>query len=140
MKIISNSGNVYILRFDAEEDVIEELGEFCKEERIEAGIFYGIGSCREAILAYYDLDRKTYVDKVLEDRLEVVNLLGNITKMENKIIIHAHGTVADSNFNTYGGHIKKLKVSATCEVILKSLSGRIERRYDSETGLNLLMV
>lgn len=118
--------------------MVTRLTEFCKENNIFAGFFSGLGACSEVMLAYYDLERKEYLDHHKKEDLEIVSLTGNIAKMDEKIVIHVHGSVSNRAFQTFSGHVKKLVVSATCEVHLTTLPKRMERAFDEETGLNLL--
>jgi len=37
-----------------------------------------------------------------------------------------------------GGHVDNLEVSGTCEIIFRPLEKKIIRKYDSDTGLNLI--
>jgi predicted DNA-binding protein with PD1-like motif len=126
-----------IIRFDQGDEVIAKLLEYCNSEHIEAAYFTGLGACATVTLAYYDLEKKKYVDKKFED-LEIVSLTGNVAKLAKDTIIHAHGVFGDKHYQTVGGHIKELIVSATCEVHLSILKGKMRRSYDNTTGLNLL--
>jgi predicted DNA-binding protein with PD1-like motif len=58
--------------------------------------------------------------------------------MGDKPFIHAHITIADQQFGTFGGHLKEAIVGATCEIYLTRLRGKIQRIKDEITGLNLL--
>lgn len=138
MKVILKDNRHYILRFDKDEDIIEELISFATEHHIAAGTFSAIGASTEVTLAYYHLESKTYEDHVLSEDMEIVSVTGNIGTMNNKPIIHAHGVFANRELTSFGGHIKKLVVSATCEVFLIKLEGKLNRMFDEETGLNLL--
>lgn len=138
MKIILSDENTYVLRFDKGEEIIAGLTAFAAEREITAGVFSVIGACREIILAYYHLEDKTYQDKTLYEDMEIVSVTGNIGQMNDKVMIHAHGVVSDIDLETHGGHIKKLVISATGEVILQVLKGKLTRTFDPDTGLNLL--
>ena len=37
-----------------------------------------------------------------------------------------------------GGHLNRAVVSVTCEMVIRILSGAVDRRPDPETGINLL--
>ena len=37
----------------------------------------------------------------------------------------------------FGGHLNKARISATCEMAVRVLPGRVNREKDPETGLNL---
>lgn len=137
MKLISQDRNTYILRFDSGEEVVAGLQLFCQKQGITGGWISGLGSSREAVVSYYNLQTKKYEDHILSERLEVTNLCGNVAVMDNGKIVHIHGTFGDSSLNAKTGHVKKLVVSATCEIRLEKLS-EISRAKDEKIGLNLL--
>lgn len=138
MHVILQEKEKYILRFDLEEEVVGGLIEFAQVEKIDAAHFTAIGASGEILLSSYNLESKQYEDRSIQEDLEITGMVGNIALMENKLIIHAHGTFSRKDFSVIGGHVKKLIVSATCEVHLTRLSGKMERVYNEQTGLNLL--
>lgn len=138
MKVILEDERLLLLRFDKGENVLERLSDFFHEEQLTAALFTAIGASAEVTLSYYDLAKKHYIDQELQEDLEIVSVTGNIGRMNEKPIIHAHGVFANRQLQTFGGHIKKIIVSATCEVTLTILDGEITRRHDEETGLNLM--
>jgi len=138
MKIILEEKDKYILRFDKGEELIAGLIEFCQAKKIKAGFFIALGAASQVVLAYYHLDKKEYQDKKIDEDLEIVSLSGNVVEMDKKIIIHSHGVFSDSQMRTYGGHLNKLVVSGTGEVLLEVFKGKIERQYSQEIGLNLM--
>ena len=138
MKIILQNKNVLLLRFDLDEDIISGLAYFCSQQQITAGSFSVIGAAKEVIISYYNLETKKYQDKTIAKDIEIVGVLGNIATMDGKTMVHAHGSFSDETFVLQAGHIKKLVISATGEVILHVFDGVIERAYDERTGLNLM--
>ena len=138
MKIILHEGDRYVLRFDRGEEILGKLGRFCHLERIEAATFSAIGACGEATVCFYNLQTKKYEDTELKENLEIISLIGNVSVLDFKPLVHAHVTLGDSGLNVRGGHAKKLVVSATCEMSLQKFKGWIERKFDEETGLNLM--
>lgn len=138
MKIISGNKQIYLLRFDTGEEVVSGLAAFCNEHSIFAGSFSAIGAAGEIIISYYNLDTKAYQDKTIQERLEVISLLGNAAAIEGKVAIHMHGSFSGPDYTVRAGHVKKLVVSATCEITLQVFEGKIERSFDEKTGLNLL--
>lgn len=138
MKIILQDKNKYILRIMAGEDVIAGIAGFCADNKIEAGSFSGIGAASDFTLSYYDLNKKEYKDVSIFERHEIASLNGNISRMEDEVIVHAHGCLSDSEMRPKCGHVKKLVVSVTCEVFFEALSGKMTRSHDKDIGLNLL--
>lgn len=138
MKVLSKQSTFQLLRFDRGEEFIASLQEYCKKEKIHAASFQALGAAGELTLAYYNLSDKRYEDHDVTEDVEILSILGNIATMDEKIIVHAHGVFGKKDLQTIGGHIKKLVVSATCEVSLTLLPGTLKRAFDEETGLNLL--
>lgn len=128
----------YVMRFDRGEEVIEELKNFCRAREVGTGFFYGLGAAQQVELSWYDVDEKRYQSKAIKEKLEIISLLGNIAKMQEKTIIHAHACFSNSQMQTQAGHIKKIEVAATCEIFLKALGSKIEREHSPQIGLNLM--
>lgn len=138
MKLLVQDNNIALLRFDRGEEVIAGLTTYCQEQHITAASFYALGAAGEVVLSFYNLEEKRYEDHTLTEDLEIASMLGNVSKMDDNYVIHTHGVFGKQDLTTVGGHIKKLLVSATCEVTLTTFSGELKRAFDSETGLNLL--
>lgn len=138
MKVITTHENTYFLRFDKDEDLMEKLKVFCEKENIEAASFTGIGAGSKAVLGYYDLKKKAYTDKQVSGDFEIVSLVGNVSKLKEQTIVHAHACLSDETMRTVAGHVKKLVVSVTCELSLQALPSKIERKAVEGTELKLL--
>jgi|WetSurMetagenome_2_1015567.scaffolds.fasta_scaffold108475_2 uncharacterized protein len=138
-KTIEDSGR-YILRFDRGEELISALALFVEKEHIGAAAFTAIGAANDVTVAYYNLESKAYEDTRFEQKnMEVVNLTGNISYHEGKPAVHAHGSFSGPDLGVFGGHVKSMVISITCEVDLRPLKGRIERKHDETTGVNLMV-
>ena len=51
---------------------------------------------------------------------------------------HFHISIGDDEGRVWGGHLNRAVISATCELVVTVLDGRVERKPDPETGLNLM--
>ena len=118
--------------------MIEGIKEFCKEYRIEAAFFQAIGAANEVELAWYDLGAKQYVSTLFQENLEIISLTGNVSKMDNNVVIHIHGVFSNKAMETKGGHVNKAMVSGACEITLWRFKGTINRVFNEDTGLNLM--
>ncbi len=130
--------NAYIIRLERGEKIIKSIKNFCTENNIKCGYFLGIGALDEAELAHYIVDNKKYTSKVFKQPLEITNLTGNITSMNNDVYLHCHITLGDEHMKAISGHLKEGKIAATCEIILVKLDMEINRKHDDFIGLNLL--
>lgn len=138
MKVVFGEENKYVLRFDRGEEVMDGLRKFCESENITAGSFSGLGAASEVVISWYNTNRRAYSDRKFSEIMEIASLAGNVAKFQDQIVIHAHGSFSDYEFQTFSGHVKKLVVSATCEITLEQLPGVLNREPDEATGLNLL--
>ncbi|MFV0249913.1 MAG: PPC domain-containing DNA-binding protein [Bacilli bacterium] len=129
--------NKYIVRIDKQEEILETLFNFCKQENIFLGTVNGIGAVNDITIGLFDTVNKKYNSEQFKKDFEIVSLVGNISKMKNEIYLHMHMSVSDSNYNVIGGHLNKAYVSATCEVIIEKIDGEVNREFNEQIGLNL---
>jgi predicted DNA-binding protein with PD1-like motif len=134
----SNLSAITLIRLSKDDELIEILTKLAVSSNLHAAQFSAIGACNKLVLSYYNLDEKKYEDHEFDEDMEITGIIGNIGWMDGKPIIHAHGTFGRKDLSVSGGHVKKLVVSATCEITLTQLPQKIERAFDPETGLNLI--
>jgi predicted DNA-binding protein with PD1-like motif len=130
--------NVYAVRLDKGEEIIETLKNFCGYNQITLAWVSGIGAVNRVTLGLFETKPKRYVGEELTGDFEITSLSGNITAMNKEVYLHLHATVSDLQHKTYGGHLTSAVVSATAELIVVSVEGLVERKFSQEIGLNLL--
>lgn len=138
MELLNKSQSNFILRLDSGEELRNEVEKFCAEQSIGAAWVHALGSTKEVELAFYNLQKKEYETKTFSEDLEIATVVGNIALKDNKPFLHVHGTFSNSKMNVIGGHINRCVVSATCEVAVWTTEGKVGRKYDELTGLQLL--
>ena len=57
--------------------------------------------------------------------------------MNNEFYTHIHMSAGNENGKVFGGHLNKAIVSATCEMVITIIDGRVDRILDKDIGLNL---
>lgn len=138
MKVILNQDNFYLIRLYKGEEAFSELKHFFASQNFGSAVFEAIGAATKLELGFYDLEKREYVKKVLEEDFEAAPLIGNIARMGDEVIVHAHGSFGREDLSTVSGHVFSLVVGGTLEVALRVFENRAERALDEETGLNLL--
>lgn len=128
----------YILRFEKGDELMSCLEQFSLENKVSFASFTLLGATTDVQLGFFSLADKQYHWKNFTGEFEIVGGVGNIAHCETKPMIHLHITIADAEYQTFGGHVKRLVVGATCELTLFSSNEYIERKFDEVVGLNLL--
>jgi len=131
--------NEYILKLEKGEEIIETLAKFCEDNNIKSGSITGIGGTDNAILKYYDREKKEYTPKNFSGRdYEIISLIGNISLVDGKPFAHIHITLGDAEYNVFGGHLGSAVISITCEIAVTMTDGILNRKLDDEFKLNFL--
>jgi hypothetical protein len=138
MKVVLKDAGSFVLRFDANEEVLEELRQFCQKKQCSAAWFSAIGAASEVTIAFWNPRTKVHEERTMTEPLEIVSLTGNVSSLNGHTAIHAHGSFADYGHRTWGGHANRVVVSATCEMVLFPITGTLKRTPDLDTRLNLL--
>lgn len=120
-------------------DLLEAIAAVADEHGVLVGEVRAIGALQRARLAFYDQTTHAYGEWSLDQPLELVSLLGNVSRRDGATAVHVHATLADHDGVCFGGHVAPGSVVFACELFLQELSGGepLERAYDDETGLPL---
>lgn len=132
-------GPVHILKPAFGSDLLKELGEFVHAQGINLAWFSGLGAVSRATIRYYDQPTQTWVDLEHERRLEVTNMVGNVSLLNGEPIVHAHITFADEQGHCHGGHLGPNTIVFNMEILLTTLTANksVVRKMDSQTGLTI---
>lgn len=120
------------------DELISSIKKYCQKNKIDSAWFTGLGAASKAKLAIYDLENKEYIFKDVQGPFEITNITGNVGTKDGEIAVHCHITLSNKDMDCIGGHVDNLEVSGTCEIIFRPLEKKIIRKYDSDTGLNLI--
>ena len=137
MKTLEN-GAAWVLRLEPGDEVIGSLLAWAEENGVGFAAVQAIGALRRAVLGYFDSAARTYLRIPVEEHVEVVSLVGNVTRAEDGApIAHVHAVLGRADGTTLGGHLFEGVVGPTLEVVLLPLPEEIRRKQDPETGLAL---
>jgi len=128
----------YLVRLEKGEKVLSSLTGFVKQHNIPAGWITGMGAFAEATIGIFEPEKKEYFKKEFQGDLEVGNLTGNISWLEEtgEPFVHAHVTIADHSLCGCTGHLFEAVVSVTLEVYIKTFEEKLIRIKDHDMGFN----
>lgn len=131
-------GDTLIMRLDPKEEICQGLVDVADKEQIALAEISGLGAVNDFTTGVFDTVKKEYHSNQFQGAFEIVSLTGTITRKEGKPYLHAHMSVGDDKGNVFGGHLNRAVVSATAEIVIRIISGSVDRKFNDEIGLNLL--
>jgi predicted DNA-binding protein with PD1-like motif len=140
-KLLSDGDErVYAVIFETGDDPVAGLTRFAAENALAASSFTAIGAFSEALLGYFDWERKDYERIPVKEQVEVLALVGDIALQDGKPKLHAHAVLGRRDGSACGGHLLAARVRPTLEVILTESPSHLRRQYDPRSGLALIRV
>ena len=131
----------WALIFAAGDEPMSGMQSFAELNHLGGSHFTAIGACRRVVLAWFDCDRREYRKIPIEQQVEVLSLIGDVSIGENgKPKVHAHVVVGKSDGTAHGGHLMQAEVRPTLEVILIESPRHLRRTFDPASGLALIDV
>jgi uncharacterized protein len=138
-KILNEKGErSYVLIFDSGDEPMSLLTRFAEEHRIHAARFTAIGAFSEAVVGYFDWQKKDYEKIAIGEQVEVLALLGDSALAKGKPKVHAHVVLRKRDASAHGGHLLEARVRPTLEVVLTDSPAHLVREHDAQSGLALI--
>lgn len=131
-------GSKHIIRVAKGEEIVTQLEKVCKQENIKAGSIMGIGAAGRIEIGHFETGTKEYHSREFTGDLEITSLMGNVSQKDGESYLHIHINFADEKLQAYAGHLNSAVVSATFECIIEEFDGEIDRKFNSEIGLDLM--
>ncbi len=131
-------GRRIVARLPFGSDLLEAVAAVAQDHGVQTGEVRAIGALQRARLAYYDQESRTYGEFAVDRHVELVSLLGNVSRRDGATAVHVHATLAGHDGSCVGGHVAAGCVVFACELFIQELTGEpLERAHDEETGLPL---
>lgn len=124
-------------RIDPGEEILQQLSFIAEKEQISLAHVTGLGAVNDFTTGVFDVQKKEFYPVNTTGSYEIVSLTGTITEKENKPYLHIHMSAGNKAGNVIGGHLNRAVVSATAELVIDIVNGKIGRRFSEEIGLNL---
>ncbi len=135
-----NSARNFALVFDMEDDLLEHLQRFCEAEHVATAQLCGIGGLRRASVGYYDMEKRRYEPIDVDEQVELLSILGNVTQYEGKPKIHAHCVLGHRDGHTTGGHLLGAIVRPTLELMVGERNSPLYRVDRPDVGIPLIQL
>jgi predicted DNA-binding protein with PD1-like motif len=139
-KLLHESGDArtYALVLDTGDEAMAALAAFADAEDLDAADFTAIGAFSRAVVGYFDLGRKDYDPIAVDEQVEVLSIVGHVTREPGGRNVHAHAVLGKRDGTAVGGHLLEGHVRPTLEVVLTESPAHLRRTKDAETGLPLI--
>ncbi|HEY0456218.1 MAG TPA: PPC domain-containing DNA-binding protein [Verrucomicrobiae bacterium] len=137
-KLLSHEPETYALVFETGDEVMTGLKEFAQRARLAASHFTAIGAFANVVLGYFKVETRDYKRIPVQEQVEVLSLIGDVTRDGAEAKIHAHVVLGKSDGTTAGGHLIEGHVRPTLELILTELPAHLHRKPDAASGLALI--
>jgi predicted DNA-binding protein with PD1-like motif len=138
-KLLNEQGpKTYAVIFDKHDEVMAGLLRFAREQKLAASRFTAIGAFSDAMLGYFDRERKDYTKISVRQQVEVLSLVGDIALKDGEPKVHAHVVLGKADGAAMGGHLVEAHVWPTLEVMVEEAPRHLQRKIDDETGLALI--
>ena len=128
----------FVLVLATGDEPVKMLTSFAAEQRLGASHFTAIGAFSRAVVAYFDWSTKRYVDMAIDEQVEVLSLVGDITIEDGRPKLHAHAALSKADATAHGGHLVEASVRPTLEIVVTELPRHLHRRFDRASGLALI--
>ena len=129
--------NTIVARIDKGEEILEKIKEIALKESIKLANINALGATNDFTVGVFNVDEKKYYSNEFKGNFEIVSLTGTINTMNDEFYTHIHMSAGNDKGEVFGGHLNRAIVSATCEMIINIIDGKVHRYFDEEIGLNL---
>lgn len=128
----------FALVFEEGDELLRDLNAFLIAEEINAASFTAVGAFERATIAYFDWQKKEYEKIPIDEQVEAVSIIGNVTLLNGTPSVHCHGVVSHRDGHTTGGHLMEGHVRPTIELFLNELPAQLHKTRRPQINLALI--
>lgn len=128
----------FALAFEQGDEVLRDLSAFLISEEISTASFTAIGGFERVTVAYFDWEKKEYEKIAVDEQVEALSIIGNVTLLNGQPTVHCHCVVGHRDGHTTGGHLIEAHVRPTIELFLNEVPAELHKTPRPEINLALL--
>lgn len=128
----------FLVRLPMGEDLLGAITSEFQKRSVQKASFQVIGAVANAVLGYYDCDAKEYRFREFQGHFEILACVGNVSRKDGEVFVHAHITLAGPDYAAFGGHLMSGSSIFAAELAGTPVPGHPHvREFDGPTGLYL---
>ena len=128
--------DAYVVRLDRGEEIVESLTKDLRQGKDHTGNDRGV-SVRRPCGDRSCNREQVYHKTELNGPMEITALTGMFPRWMENLSSYSRD-LCDEKMNVKGGHLNECRISATAEITIRTVNGKVERFYDKDgVGLNL---
>jgi uncharacterized protein len=128
----------FVVVCETGDDAMKTITSFANDQRLGGSHFTAIGAFSRAVVAYFDWPSKQYRRISVDEQVEVLSLIGDVTIEDDDPKVHAHVVLGKSDATAHGGHLIEGLVRPTLEIVITETPRHLQRRIDPQSGLALI--
>ena len=143
---LANDGlqKTYVLVLETVDEAAGSVERFAVEHGLSAAQITGIGTFSDAVLGFFDWEKKDYRKIPVREQVEVASFVGDVALGSDgnpaiHVHVHVHVGVSRSDGTAMGGHLLEAHVCPTLEVVVTESPKHLHKRNDPKSGLALIV-
>lgn len=140
-KLLHEAGGqrTFVVVLETGEEIVASLQKFVAHENVASASFTAIGALSDAVLLYFDWQKKAYRKIPVREQVEVASLIGDVAEdPQGEPGLHIHIVLGTRDGGARAGHLSEGHVRPTLEVVLTENPAHLRKVNDRETGLALI--
>lgn len=118
MRVTETNATAHVLdvNFSAGDEIMSGLTDLVLEHNITSGYVTGLGGLSGALLAWGDPEVGAFKKIPIDEKCELISLLGHIATRDGKPYVHLHAVVGFRDGSTKAGHVMEARVAPLAEI------------------------
>jgi predicted DNA-binding protein with PD1-like motif len=118
MRVTETQGTAHVFDaiFSPGDEVLSGLTDLARKHGITSGYVTGLGGLSGALLGFGDPEVGGFAKIAVDEKCELVSLVGHIQMRDGAPYVHLHAIVALKDGSTKAGHVFELRVAPIAEI------------------------